>query len=87
MDRRTGAGRKVADKEMEERLVLWLKNEMKKNAIVTRRDIQNKALLFSSHHTFKASKGWFERFVKRNRQLHLMEYFGMKLKDAEPDWL
>lgn len=35
---------------------------------------------FSKNPDFKASKGWFERFVKRNQSLKLASYFGMKMQ-------
>ena len=66
-DRRSGAGRKVTDTEMEERLLEWIK---KQTGIISRKTIQNKARELGSQEDFKASKGWFERFYKRN-QLNL----------------
>jgi transposase-like protein len=78
-ERKAGAGRKVSDRGMEERLIEWIRGELgKKRGNLTRKEIQNQAITFSSDPNFKASKGWFERFVKRNKTLDLAHYFGMR---------
>lgn len=53
---------------MEKNLIDWIKTELAEaRPKITRKDIQKKAIAFSSDSNFKASKGWFERFVKRNK--------------------
>jgi transposase-like protein len=55
-DRRSGAGRKVTDMEMENNLLLWL---TKQNAPIPRKEVQLMAKKMSRSQGFKASKGWF----------------------------
>jgi hypothetical protein len=81
-DRKVGAGRKVADQQMENMLVEWIVDELAKGRKnLTRKQIQMRAIGFSRDSSFKASKGWLERFIKRNKQLNLADYFGLKPKD------
>ena len=60
-ERKVGAGRKVNDKELEEKLIGFVKIQKNRNggANLTRRIIQDKAIKWSSNPNFKASKGWF----------------------------
>jgi hypothetical protein len=53
---------------MEKNLINWIKGELAETRPkITRKDIQKKAIVLSNDPKFKASKGWFERFVKRNK--------------------
>lgn len=62
-----GGGRKIKDPEMENQLFDWCINEIKKKKKnIPRSLIRIKAKFFSNYQkTFKASKGWLEKFLKR----------------------
>ena len=55
---------------MESLLLNWIEE---KSGIISRKEVQKKAKLFSKDPNFKASKGWFERFYKRNK-IYLNDY-------------
>lgn len=65
--RRIGGGRKILDPEMEITLVRWYIEQMKKNNNkgVPSKVLKKKAIEFSNHEGFLASKGWFEKFRKK----------------------
>lgn len=74
-ERRRGAGRKITDAKLEERLIEWIKEEQaEKNGALTRKQIQATARLWAEDSNFKASKGWFERFARRNVELNLLAF-------------
>lgn len=86
-ERRRGAGRKITDAKLEERLIKWIKEEQnKKNLTLTRKQIQENAKLWAEDRNFKASKGWFERFAKRNSELNLLNFFQFKAKPQKPSF-
>jgi hypothetical protein len=58
-------GRKVIDPEMEKKLVEWCAMYEENNPI----RIRLKALEFTSNSKFKASKGWFEKFKRKHKDL------------------
>lgn len=66
--RRIGGGRKLMDAQMEANLYQWILNEMKvKQRKVSRSEIRKKALELSQYQDrFKASKGWTDKFVRKN---------------------
>lgn len=74
-DRRSGAGRKVNDQEMEIALLQWIR---KNSTNLTRKIIQKKAKELSKNDEFKASKGWFERFFKRNKLSSEFGHLGVR---------
>lgn len=61
-----GAGRKVKDEDMEETLLNWVLEMRDQNLRVSRRMLQVQAKVFASKGSFKASKGWLDKFLKRN---------------------
>ena len=65
--RRKGAGRKLMDPEMEEKLYKWCKTEMKqKKGKLLGREIRKMARILSTNKdVFKASKGWLVGFLRR----------------------
>ena len=85
IERRAGAGRKIVDYEMEEKLIKWLRGELTKNRgkKLTRKLIQKNAKKWSDNTKFKASKGWLERFVKRHKYLKLHEVLNMNIKKLQ----
>lgn len=53
---------------MEEKLLDWFNIYHKKEGYkVTTKEFKEKAKLFSKDPTFKASKGWYQKFMKRNK--------------------
>lgn len=65
--RRKGAGRKTLDPAMEETLVGWMSEYVKKyKKFPVRNVIKTKAKDFSRIREFRASKGWCDKFFKRN---------------------
>ena len=64
--RKNGGGRKVLDPEMEEKLLKWIEEQKNIGNKLTGTSIKNKAKALSKFKTFLASKGWFEKFKKKN---------------------
>jgi uncharacterized protein YaaN involved in tellurite resistance len=60
-------GRKPGDPSMEENLTKWIKLNIEQARYLTQTEIRNKAKEFSREKAFKASKGWLEKYFKRNR--------------------
>lgn len=67
VQRKKGAGRKTLDPEMESKLILWIEQIIEKNKTYpTGQMIKDKALsLYTGDGKFKASKGWYDKFLKR----------------------
>ena len=63
--RLVGAGRKALDSDLEEALFSWIMELRSRNLRVSRSMIRVQARTMSSVSTFKASRGWLERFMKR----------------------
>jgi hypothetical protein len=51
---------------MEEKLLLWYNDKIKTNVNVTAKMIRDKAVEISNDKDFLASKGWLEKFKKKN---------------------
>ena len=64
--RKKGCGRKTKNPKMEEKLVEWYNEVIKKNKCVTAKMIREKAVQISNDKDFLASKGWLEKFKKKN---------------------
>lgn len=60
------SGRKIQDINMEKKLIEWYNEELKKRTVKSK-EIKNKAKELSNNINFKASKGWFQKFKKRNK--------------------
>ena len=61
-----GGGRKVRDFEMDIKLLNWFYVQHDKlGKIITVKEFKKQAKEFSSIESFKASKGWLEKFKKR----------------------
>ena len=60
-----GAGRKIRDSSMEKELLYYY--HIVKGGKVTTREFKKKAMEFSKYPTFKASKGWLQKFRRRNK--------------------
>lgn len=54
---------------MEEKLNQWILNNLENNIYVTQTEIRNKAKFFSNDPSFKASKGWLEKYFRRNTKI------------------
>ena len=67
-----GSQRKTKNPEMEEKLVEWYNEIVKKNGVyITAKMIRDKAVKISKDKDFLASKGWLEKFKKKfNIQIH-----------------
>lgn len=69
-DRKKGAGRKTLDPEMENILVTWIKKSVKEKGIFpTRLLIKFKAKELCKVTRFRASKGWCDKFFRRNNDI------------------
>ena len=64
--RKKGCGRKTKNPKMEEQLVQWYNEVKKRNVNVTAKMIREKAVEISNDKDFLASKGWLEKFKKKN---------------------
>uniref|UniRef100_A0A8R1DQJ4 HTH CENPB-type domain-containing protein n=1 Tax=Caenorhabditis japonica TaxID=281687 RepID=A0A8R1DQJ4_CAEJA len=61
-----GGGRPVSDKEFDESLVKWIKNQREQKKRVSRRIIQLQAKAMATKENFVASNGWLQSFLKRH---------------------
>ena|SRR3990167_3928773 len=68
IDCNLGGGRKTLDPEMESKLLIFIQNYHNLHKTMpSAKELKNRAILYSNHkHHFKASKGWLEKFMKRN---------------------
>jgi hypothetical protein len=68
---------------METRLLEWIVREKggNGNGQLTRQMIRTKAQELSKSNGFKASKGWYERFVTRNREVIRMDRRGENIEE------
>jgi len=64
--RKKGCGRKTKNPKMEEKLLMWYNDKIKNNVIITAKMIRDKAVEISNDKDFLASKGWLEKFKKKN---------------------
>ena len=64
--RKKGCGRKTKNPKMEEELVQWYNEMIKRNINITAKMIRDKAVQISNDKDFLASKGWLEKFKKKN---------------------
>ena len=68
-ERKKGAGRKTLDPQMESKLLEWIANDYKKlGEFPDNKDIKLQAKFFSISPQFKASKGWCDKFLRRNQK-------------------
>lgn len=69
-ERKKGAGRKTMDPSMEHKLLNWIADEYKRTGIFPDcKDVKAQAKIFSNNNDFKASKGWCDKFMRRNHRL------------------
>lgn len=69
--RKKGGGRKIMDPEMENKLLYWYNSLTLSGRVPTCKMIKEKALKYASIKTFKASKGWLDKFKKKyNIKIH-----------------
>lgn len=67
VERKKGAGRKMTDPSMEDHLLEWIRNFHKIfSKLPDQTMLKTQAFQFSSNSCFKASKGWCDKFIKRN---------------------
>lgn len=68
-ERKKGAGRKTIDPLMEQRLIKWVNTYIGVEGVFPDcKIIKEKAKEFSNCPNFKASKGWSDKFLKRNQK-------------------
>ena len=60
-----GAGRPLKDKDFDEKLISWVRQQRQKLR-VRRTIIQKQTLALSTDEDFKASNGWLEKFLLRH---------------------
>lgn len=66
-ERKKGAGRKTMDPIMEQNLLNWVAKKFRKTGIFPdNKEIKVQAKIFSTLDKFKASKGWCDKFLRRN---------------------
>ncbi len=66
-DRKKGAGRKMRDPIMEKNILQWILEHSESNhKIPNSHEIKQQAKKFSNLKDFKASKGWCDKFLRRN---------------------
>ena len=51
---------------MESKLLIWIENQKKLGIKLNGTSIKKKAKMLSKFKSFLASKGWFEKFKKKN---------------------
>ena len=64
--RRPGQGRKVANADLDNQLVEWVKESWRQGVTVSSSMVRDKAKELSSRSDFKASLGWFVKWQKRH---------------------
>ena len=64
--RRPGQGRKVANADLDNQLVEWVKDSWRQGITVSSSMVRDKAKELSSRSDFKASLGWFVKWQKRH---------------------
>uniref|UniRef100_A0A8R1HQP3 HTH CENPB-type domain-containing protein n=1 Tax=Caenorhabditis japonica TaxID=281687 RepID=A0A8R1HQP3_CAEJA len=64
--RRKGAGRPLKDRDFDERLIGWVREEQEKGVKVSRRMIQQQAREMGEGVAFAASNGWLQKFMLRH---------------------
>lgn len=70
MVRKVGAGRKVNDSIMESKIIEWVKEFFVSHSrLPENRELKKKALEISQNGNFKASKGWCDKFMRRNKKV------------------
>ena len=60
------AGRPLKDKDFDEMLINWVRQQRQKKLRVSRAMIQREALTLSHDENFNASNGWLEKFLLRH---------------------
>ena len=60
-----GGGRKANEEDMEDTLFDWVIDLRRRNLGVSRAMIMRQAKVFSPNESFKASRGWLDKFMKR----------------------
>ena len=60
-----GAGRPLMDKDFDDKLINWVRQQRQKKLRVSRTMIQKEALTLSIDENFNASNGWLEKFLLR----------------------
>lgn len=83
-ERKSGAGRKVHNPSMESAILRWI-GSLGASTVITRQLIRKKAIELAQDSTFKASKGWFERFMNRNREFLVKCGYGVKQQQRLED--
>lgn len=70
VDRKKGAGRKTLNPRMERQLIDWVRESIRQpgQGMPKRKQILDMAREYQTK-DFKASKGWCDKFLKRNRRL------------------
>lgn len=68
-ERKKGGGRKSIDPIMEFKLLEWYANQKKNdpNFEIKSNALREKAIEFKSNKDFLASKGWFQKFIRKNK--------------------
>jgi hypothetical protein len=80
-ERKKGAGRKTTDPTMETAILKWITDYFDgRGQFPTFREIKLRAKHLSNHQAFLASKGWCDKFIKRN----ILFFKGLKEKKSAP---
>lgn len=61
-----GAGCPLKDKDFDEMLINWVRQQRQKKLLVSHAMIQREALTLSHNENFSASNGWLEKFLLRH---------------------
>ena len=61
-----GAGRPLKDKDFDEKLINWVRQQRQKKLRVSRTMIKREAHTLSMNENFKTSNGWLEKFLLRH---------------------
>jgi hypothetical protein len=62
----------VRDGRMERQLLEWIHSQENMNREVLKRQVVIKAREYSTDSGFKASRGWLNKFIRRNNLYHLL---------------
>lgn len=68
-ERKKGAGRKTMDPDMERSLLNWVAKQFRRTGVFPdSKEIKIQARIYSNQDNFKASKGWCDKFLRRNQR-------------------
>lgn len=83
LDRKKGAGRKTTNPVMEKKILAWVEDYIRREGKLPKRNYIIIRAMEYANGAFKASKGWCDKFLKRNKSI--LETYLTEAKSEESD--